>query len=473
MENIKKTSILESIDLTSLKPIKAILLFSIPILLATLFSSAFSLINAIVLKYTVGGDSVTAVNATSPISSLIFQFAYGCSSGFAIVASNKKGANDENGVKEALVHSIFLGVCLAILITTIGLLFYQQLINLLKIDIAYQEKAISYYKIILCGFIFTILNNVLGNFLRAIGNAFIPLLASITSTIVNILLAFALTANTLPFNLDTKGVAIATIIANLVSCLIMLIHIYKNIPSLRITKSDLKIDKQLIKLMLRLGVPLGFQWSILFIGSFVQSSKVNSFGYFATKAASCYSPFDGYLYIVFSVLSTTTLSFVGQNYGANKFKRIVSGVKAVVLIDFIFYALILIVTLPLVDKIPYIFLPANEVNDEVVFYCSTYLRLEIIFLIMQGIVMLSRVVLQGIRKTLVPFISGVGELLMRVLVCLLLPSIVDSANILSNKAYFAICFSTPLAWSISALIMGGSVIYIYFKSKGKINVSIE
>lgn len=87
--------------------------------------------------------------------------------------------------------------------------------------------------------------------------------------------------------------------------------------------------------------------------------------------------------------------------------------------------------------------------------------------------MLSRVVLQGIGRTLVPFISGVGELLMRVLVCLLLPSIVDSANILSNKAYFAICFSTPLAWSISALIMGGSVIYIYFKSKGKINGSIE
>lgn len=472
MEN-KKANIFSNIDLVSLKPIKAILLFSIPILLATLFSSAFSLINAIVLKYTVGGESVTAVNATSPISSLIFQFAYGCSSGFAIVASNKKGANEENEVKKSLFHSLFLGVCLAVLITTIGLVFYKQLIELLKIDIAYQGKAIAYYKIILLGFIFMIISNVLGNFLRAIGNAFIPLLSSIISTIVNIVLAFALTTNYLPFKLDTKGVAIATILANFISCAVMLVYIYKKMPSLRLNKNDFKFDKKMLLLMLKLGLPLGFQWSILFIGSFVQSREVNSFGYYATKAVSCYATFDGYLYIIFSVLATTALSFVGQNYGANKLKRIVSGVKTILLIDFAFYALILLVAFPLVDKIPYIFLPNNEVNEDVIYYCSTYLRLEIIFLIMQAIVMLSRVILQGINKTFIPFLSGVGELLAKVVVCVFLPSIVDSANNLSQKAYHAICFSTPLAWSVSALIMGGSVLYIYIKNKKKISDSKE
>lgn len=120
------------IDLTKGSPWKVILIFAIPILISTILNSAFSLINALVLKVNVGGDSVTAINSTSPISSILFNFAYGCSSGFAVIASNQHGAKDDDGVKKSFYHSIFLSLLLALIIMAIGLIFYKDLLKLFK-----------------------------------------------------------------------------------------------------------------------------------------------------------------------------------------------------------------------------------------------------------------------------------------------------------------------------------------------------
>lgn len=451
------------IDLTKGKPWKVILLFAIPILISTILSSAFSLINALVLKENVGGVSVTAVNSTSPISSILFNFAYGCSGGFAVISSNKHGAKDEEGVKSSFYHGIFLSSLLAIIIMIIGLIFYKDLLILLDIDAKYLEKASNYYQIILLSFIFMMLSNYLGNFLRAIGNSSIPLLFSLSSTLVNIGMAFLLTG---PIKLDTRGVALATLSANLFNTVASFIYIYKKYPYLRFHSSKFHLDKDMTWNLLKMGLPLGFQWSVLFVGSFVQSKKINGFGDLATKAVSCYSPMEGYLTIPLSVMSSALLSYVGQNYGAKQKDRIKKGIRDVFLIDLLCYFIIMIVGFSILNKVPFIFIPADELTGEsgemVIYYCSTYLKILIPFLIMQGIVQMSRSCLQGIKKPMIPFLSGLGELVARILICLFIPSLINPSNPTSNASYVGICFSTPIAWVTSALIMGGSVIYIIF-----------
>lgn len=165
-------------------------------------------------------------------------------------------------------------------------------------------------------------------------------------------------------------------------------------------------------------------------------------------------------------MSSALLSFVGQNYGAGYFDRIKKGIKECILIDIIFYIFILLITIPLIKYVPYIFLPATDLEGQagelIKFYSNTYLYIITPSLILQGLLQLSRSSLQGIKKPMIPFLSGVGELVARILVCLFIPSLINPSNPFSNESYVGICFSTPSAWLVSVLIMGLSSIYIIF-----------
>lgn len=461
--------IFKPIDLTTGKPWKVMLSFALPILIATILGNAFSLINSLVLKINVGGDSVTAINACSALSSMLFNFAYGCSSGFAISAANKKGAKDTLGLTKVYHSSLFLSLILSSLISIVGLCFYKDLLVLLNINERYLIKASAYFQIILFAFPFMMLTNFLANFTRSIGNSFVPLLLSFITALFNIAFAFLFTS---VFKFDTRGVAFATLISNGLTAMLYFVYLHKKHPELNVNKSNLSIDKRNIFDLLKLGLPLGFQWSILFIGSFVLSSQLNLFGDgAATKAVSCYSHLEVYLTIPLQVVSQTLLSFVGQNFGAKDKDRIFKGIKTALVIDGIAYMLILIAGYILTPFTPYIFLPAEELTGnfgaKIIYYCTTYLHVLVPCLIFQAIVTFSRSCLQGIKKTFIPFLSGVGELFARIAISLLLPSLINPSNPYSDESFVGICFSTPFAWVISSLIMGGSVIYIFYIRKLK------
>ena len=109
--------VFKQIDLTKGTPWKVILLFSLPILLSLILSNAFSLINALVLKVTVGGDSVTAINSTSSISMILFNFAYGCSGGFVFLLSSYFGKKDFTQLRKSFYNGLYLSVLVGLVIT--------------------------------------------------------------------------------------------------------------------------------------------------------------------------------------------------------------------------------------------------------------------------------------------------------------------------------------------------------------------
>ena len=182
----------KQIDLTIGKPWKVIIYLAIPIFLSQILGNAFSLINALVLKTTVGGDSVTAINSTGSISSVLFQFAYGCSGGFAIMLSSYYGKKDFENLKKSFYNAIYLCLLIGVVITVLGLIVYKDLLVLLNVDERYLLKAQNYYFILLLSFVFMLLANFLGNALRAIGDSTAPLLISLCSTFVNICFALFL-----------------------------------------------------------------------------------------------------------------------------------------------------------------------------------------------------------------------------------------------------------------------------------------
>jgi Na+-driven multidrug efflux pump len=308
-----------------------------------------------------------------------------------------------------------------------------------------------------------VINTVLLNSLNAFGDTLTSLLLSLLNAVVNVLLGFLLTG---PILLNTRGVGIATLSANLVELIAAFFVFKRNYRFLSFRKSDFSFDGKLTWELLAMGLPLGFQWSILFIGSFFQASKVNLFGNgLATMATTAYSPYEGYLTMPISVIASAYMSFVGQNYGAKKLDRIKLGFKEAFLVEACAYVLVMGIGLLTAPYVAYIFLPSDQITPELTFYVTTYLYTISPCLILQAIIMMSRSAVQGMKKPLVPFFSGIGELFSRILICQFLPSLVSPNDATSDNAYKAICFSNPAAWLFSALFMGGFAFYFVFLKK--------
>ncbi len=451
-------------DLTVGSPWKCLLLIAVPIFLQNLFSNAFSLTNALVLKVTAGGIAVTAISCTSAISSLLFNFAYGAASGFAVILGNAYGAKDQVKTRKSFFLSVMIGIALGLLVSAIGFIFLSNFLDFLNIEMVYREGATRYFNIILISFPLMVINSILVNSFNAFGDTITSLSLSLLNAFANVLLAFLLTG---PFALGTLGVGLATLLANVLEFAMAVMILKKAYRFLLFKKGDFSFDGKLIWELLSMGLPLGFQWSILFIGSFFQTSKVNLFGNgLATKATSCYSPYEGYLTMPISVIASAYLSFVSQNYGAKKMDRIKLGFKEAFLVEVGAWLIVMTIGLLTAPYVAYIFLPSEDITSRLTFYVSTYLYVISPCLILQAIIMMSRSAVQGMKKPLVPFFSGVGELIARILVCQFLPSFLSPNDLTSDSAYKAICFSNPAAWLFSALFMGGFAIYfVFYKQK--------
>ena len=455
-------NIFKAMDLTRGSIFKALFFFSFPMFLSSLVTSAFGLINSLVLKYTVGGDAVTAINVTGSISSLLFNFAYGAVSGFATITANHFGAKEEKQCGKSIYQSLLISLAISIIISTIGFIFLDPLLNFLNIDATYIANARSYFIIILSMFPLLMLNNLLAAQLRALGNSFFPLLIALIQAGTNASFALLFTG---PMNLGVEGAAFASLISYFVAVSIYVLYLLVKYPHYRPCKEFLTPDWKMISSLLKLGLPLGFQWSVLFIGSFVQSSVLNQFGAgAASKANACYINYESYISMVVLFLGNGLLTFVAQNYGANQIDRIRKAIKICWLSTFVLWLTTISIAMFIIPYVPYIFLPKEEVSEQVTYYVSTYCYIISFSLILQGTLRISRSVLEGIKKSLWPLLSGIGELAARISVCLLLPRLIDPADPLSNAAYVGVAFSNPSAWLTSVIIMGSAV--LYFLTKG-------
>lgn len=452
----------KSMDLTKGSIFKALFFFSLPLFLSSLISSAFGLINSLVLKYTIGGDAVTAINVTSSISQILFNFAYGAVSGFSTITANHHGSKNVKDSSKSVYQSLYISLLISLLISAIGFIFLDNFIEFLNIKEIYVTDAKTYFRIILAMFPLLMLNNLLAAELRALGNSFFPLVVSIIQAAVNVAFALLFTG---PMKVGVGGAAYASLISYVVTLIIYVMYLYFKYPAYRPNKDILKLDWKMIGSLLKLGLPLGFQWSILFIGSFIQSSVINQFGEgAASKANVCSTSYEAYISMIVLFLGNGLLTFVAQNYGAKQIDRIRKATKICWISTLILWAATISVSIFVIPYVAYIFLPANEVTEQIQYYTTTYCYVVSFCLMLQGSLRIFRSVLQGIKKSLWPLLSGIGELGARTLVCLLLPSLINPNDPLSNASFVGVAFSNPSAWLASVLIMGLAV--LYFMTKG-------
>ncbi|MEG2052341.1 MAG: MATE family efflux transporter [Bacilli bacterium] len=480
------------VDLTKGSIWKVIVLFSIPILISVLFQQFYTLSDAAIVGQTLGSNEVAGINNTTNLVFLVLQFAFGCTAGFSVITSKKIGSKDNDGARKSILVQIFL--CLAIsIILTIGAIFaIDVMLNWLGIfqsaDVTKQavyEAAATYLFILFLGITFQMFFNLIICILRSLGDSVTPLCFLILSTLLNIALDFLFIVT---FKMGVAGAAVATIISQSFAATCCFIYTFIRYKDLRFKKEDLKFSFSFVLEHLKVGLPLAFQFSILSIGLIVMQGSLIKFDILpsgewvpGTPAQLGYGAgckVINFMMCPFNALGTAMLSYCGQNYGAKEFKRIKKGTNQALIIMMIIYAIVL--TIGLLSTInggyQYIFLSPDKISSTSISYGNIYIYTALPLFMFLGALFVLRNCIQGIGKSLYPFLAGIGELFARLLICMCLPPAINGGpinSLASPASFIGLALADPLAWIFGLLCLSFAIYKFIYKQDYDIKDKIE
>ncbi len=424
-------------DMTTGSPVKLILLFSIPLLIGNIFQQFYSMVDTIIVGRFLGVKSLAAVGSTGSMIFLIIGFILGLSSGFSVLVSQKFGANDEEGIKEAVASAIILSVIMTIIITTISVIGAKPLLHMMNTPADIFDNAYSYIIVILMGSCATFFYNMISSILRALGDSKTPLYFLIVSSILNVVLDLVFIVN---FKMGVAGAAYATVIAQGVSGLLCVIYTSKKFPVLHLKKKHFKAASLYYKQHLKIAIPMALQFSITAIGTIILQTAVNSFGSTVVASYTASSKVEQLVMQPSVTFGVTMATYAAQNLGAGNIERIKEGVKQCTKINIVIGIIASIILIFFSETLIKMFVSASDVS--VISYAKQYLFTVSFFFIPLSLIFIYSNTLQGMGYTFVPMMAGVYELVARTVVAFSLPALIG---------YSAICFAGPLAWIAAAV----------------------
>ncbi|WP_123610482.1 MATE family efflux transporter [Mobilisporobacter senegalensis] len=435
-------------DMTVGNPTKLILSFSLPLLVGNIFQQLYNMVDALIVGRFVGVKSLAAVGSTGSLAFLVLGFIIGLTSGFSVLAAQRFGAKDEDGLRHSVAMSIYLCAAFTIIITLLSVLTSKSLLLLMKTPADILDDANTYIIIIYMGCIVAFIYNMLAGILRALGDSRTPLYFLIIASILNVILDIAFVVN---FNMGVAGAAYATVISQGVSGLLCFIYIKKKFPILKFQKKDWKFNSNTAKHLLKIGLPMSFQFSITAIGVMILQSAINSFGSTVVAAFTAASKVEPLATMPLASLGVTMATYTGQNLGAGKYERIKDGVKKCMIISLI--ASLIGSALVFLFGRYFVNLFLSEPQEEVINYATKYLNTIALFFFPLGILFIFRNTLQGLGDGLIPLLGGVIELVSRSVIALVFSGIFG---------YAAVCYASPLSW-----ITAAPWLYICYRIRAK------
>lgn len=419
-------------DLTKGNPIKLILLFALPLLVGNIFQQLYSMADTLIVGRTIGAQALAAVGCTGSLSFLILGFAMGFTGGLSIVTSQRFGAGDEDGVRRSVATGIISCGGLTLLLTAVSVPMTRPILQAIQTPPELIDDAQRYIIIIFWGIFALMLFNFLSNIIRALGDSRTPLVFLAITCLLNIVLDFAFI---LYFNMGVMGAAVATVVSQLISGLLCVWYIVKKLPILHLHKDSWKIDWRELWAHLRIGLPMGFQFSIIAVGSVAVQYALNKLGWTAVAAFTAAQKIDAIATMPLMSFGSTMATYTAQNYGAREFDRIRKGVKQCSLLSVGLSIVMAIVIIAAGRWFTAAFVGAGE--TEVISLAQIYLVTNGVPYFILALLFVYRNTLQGVGNSFIPMVAGVMELIMRVAAALILAEFMG---------YTGVCLSNPLAW---------------------------
>ncbi|MDD5937299.1 MAG: MATE family efflux transporter [Clostridiales bacterium] len=331
---------------------KALMLFFFPILFGTFFQQLYNTTDAVIVGQFVSKEALGAVGgATGTLINLLVGFFTGLSSGASVVIAQYYGGKKEKETSHAVHTAIALSLVGGLILMVFGIGFTPSIIKAMHTPEEILPLATTYIRIYFVGIIPNLLYNMGSAILRAIGDSKRPLYFLIISCLTNIGLDLLFVAL---FRMGTAGVAIATILSQFISSLLVLRVLMKTDDCYRLKLSEIKFRSYVLKRIFYLGLPAGIQSSMYAISNVIIQSFVNDFGIDMVAAWTAYGKIDCFFWMMINALGIAIATVVGQNYGALKMDRVKRCVKVSLYIAFgmsIGMSLLLYFTSPLLLRL--------------------------------------------------------------------------------------------------------------------------
>ena len=426
-------------NMTVGNPFSLILKFSLPLIVGNLLQQTYNIVDAAIVGKTLGAEALGSVGASSSIQFLVLGFCIGMTLGFAIPVAREFGAENYIKMRTYIFNSIILNIVGAIVITLICLILCKNILYMLKTPSTLYDNAYKYLFIIFMGIPFNILYNSTSSILRAIGNSKTPFYFLAFSAILNIGLDFYFI---LSLKLGVSGAAIATILSQGISGFLCLLVILKKYNILKIKKEEAIVNPPIISNLLSNGLPMGLQFSITAIGSMIIQGANNSLGAIYTSAFAASYRIKQLFMSPFDAIGTGASTFISQNIGAKKYDRIKVGLTVGLKIA-LSYSIISGFILFLLNKTIVLIFVSSEYVD-VISAASLYIRWFAYFLWLLGLLIVTRMSLQGLGFSNRAVVAGALEMLSRVF---------SAIFIIPFLHFFGICISDQLAWLVASIYL--------------------
>lgn len=315
----KTTRISYRMDMTEGPLITKIIKFTIPVMLSGILQLLFNTADVIVVGRFTGKTALAAVGSTGSLINLLVSLFMGLSIGTNVLVARYQGAKDDKSVSETVHTSIALGIVGGLILLIVGVVATRSLLEMMATPDDVIDQSTLYMRILFFGMPLNLILNFGAAILRAIGDTKRPLYYLTIAGVINLFLNIVLVT---VFSLGVAGVAIATVISEGVSCVLILLCLKHETGAIRLYFNRIKINPSKCVDIMKIGLPAGLQGCIFSISNVLIQSSVNSFGSTVMAGNTAASNIEGFVYVSMNSLYQTCISFTSQNFGAGKFKRI-------------------------------------------------------------------------------------------------------------------------------------------------------
>ncbi len=302
--------------------VKNILFFSVPLILGNLLQQLYNTVDSIIVGNYVGSNALAAIGSSTSLVYLLIAFSQGVSVGAGVVISQRLGQKNKEGVQISVHTALALAVILGIILTVGGILFSKEILLWMNTPEEVLTDAVTYLRLYSAGMVFNVVYNMAAGILNAAGNSKRSLgylaIASVTNLILDLIFIVGM-------KMGIAGAAIATNIGQMISCVLAIWFLVRTQTDYKVYLNKIKIHKSTAGLIIKIGLPTGFQNMVISLSNILVQSSVNSFGANAMAGFGAYMKVDGFNVLPVTSFGMAATTFVGQNFGARKTERVKKG----------------------------------------------------------------------------------------------------------------------------------------------------
>ena len=317
MEQEKKNKY--EMDMCSGSILSKMLLFTLPLMASSILQLLFNAADTIVVGKFAGDHALAAVGSNGALINLLVNFFMGLSVGTNVLVARYYAANQKKDLQETIHTSIFLSIVSGIFLAIIGCMSARTLLEWMKTPEEVIGLSAVYLRIYFLGMIALMVYNFGAAILRAVGDTRRPLYYLTISGVINVVLNLLFV---IVFHMSVAGVALATVISEVISAVLVLRCLLKNEGMIHLEWKMLRIHKDKVIRILRIGLPASVQGIVFALSNVIIQSSVNSFGAVTVAGNSAAANIEGFVYVAMNSFYQTSISFVSQNYGAGKYERL-------------------------------------------------------------------------------------------------------------------------------------------------------